>query len=188
MNTLILASMLAAGLTLGFPSPEEAEADLRNGTPKIVVSSGVAGRPPLSAHVDAETGLPLQDTGCIAVAEKDYNDIVRAWIRKHGLPRNSLKSRFVDATVAYAALGHGKAVPKTGPVAWPDGRRAVREGASLRLFAAGATAPTMTVWGATGDVTVAFGAGHSAFVRVTQPKGPVVLHVDLEKQLILQRY
>ena len=182
-----LATILALGSTASdVPSPKRAEADLAAGKPVFVRSSGIVGPGPLSPRYDPEFGLPVEDTGCIAVGDDEYNGIVRKWIATNGLPKNSMKPRFVTFEVAAEAIRKGKRVKSGKPTILDGGWTVTIDEQVLRVTAKGAAKPAIELWSAPLSAVVAI-SGTSAFVQSSAGPAPVILHLDLETSAFLQK-
>ncbi|MBT9558050.1 MAG: hypothetical protein IV100_18595 [Myxococcales bacterium] len=182
-----LAALIALGSpSSDFPNPKRAEADLVAGTPVYVRSSGVVGPGPLSPRYDPEFGLPIEDTGCIAVGDDEYNGIVRKWIGAHGLPKNSMKPRFVTLEVAQEAMKHGKKVKVGKSVTLEGGWTVAMDAQTLSITAKGAEKPAIQLWAALPSALVSI-RGTRAFVQVDERSETPILHLDLEESAFLQR-
>ena len=184
---IALATVLALGTPASdFPNPKRAEADLATGTPVFVRSSGVAGPGPLSPRYDPELGLPIEDTGCIKVGDAEYNGIVRKWIAANGLPKNSMKPRFVTLEVAREAMKHGKTVKAGKSITLEGGWTVALDAQTLSITAKGADKPTIQLWAALPAALVSI-RGTRALVQVGERSETAILHLDLEKSAFLQK-
>jgi hypothetical protein len=157
-----------------------------------------AGKPDDDApNIDPEFGLPYHNFGCVVdnALEKhiaDHNLKVRRWIAVHGLPPESVKSRFVDASVAIAALAAGEKVPELGGIQGPDGRRAEFKDSTLSLFHPGVQEPAFRAYSVKEPPTIAWGPGPRVFARIVWRKNDEndrrhrSYQVDLEHGKIIQ--
>lgn len=184
---IALATVIALGTPASdFPNPKRAEADLAAGSPVFVRSSGIVGPGPLSPRYDPELGLPIEDTGCIAVRDEDYNLIVRKWVAANGLPKNSMKPRFVTLEDAQEAMKHGKTVKVGKSVTFEGGWTVALDAQALSITAQGAEKPTIQLWAALPVALVSI-RGTRAFVQVGERSETAILHLDLEKSAFLQK-
>lgn len=186
MMLISLATIIALGTTSSdFPNPKRAEADLAAGTPVYVRSSGVVGPGPLSPRYDSEFGLPIEDTGCKAFRDEEYNLIVRKWVGANGLPKNSMKPRFVTLEDAENALRGATLVTGKAPKA-VAGWTVTLAADHLSITAKGADKPAGQLWAVLPSARVAI-RGTSAFIQVVDGAESPILHIDLEKGAFLQK-
>jgi hypothetical protein len=174
---------------------KRALADLTAGIAKQYRTSGIVG-PSYRYHWDPETGLRIEDTGCMGSAENDeYNRVVKKWIAEHGIPPGSMKPRFATDETVQAALLTAKPLQAGEEITTPKGGvlRRIVHGSHHLLFVSSAGRPTWSHWfpGANERIDVAWSGQDSLFVRLTSNDAPdraFVWHVDADDKGVLQAF
>lgn len=163
----------------------EANVDLVLRRPVLYVSGMRDGGAP---HVDPDTGLLYRPiAGCMVTEHSEarewtYNERVKAWIKANGLPKNSLRSRFVDGEALGRASRLGAWIEPGEALQVASDRAVLRaEDGEELVFIGGSRRTSLTLH--KGKMRVHWPDPDHAFVTVDE--GPT-RHIDVETGRVLQ--